>query len=105
MSEKFNVLTFGLASIVGSVIYNDFPYMLNALLEPINALTNDYSLVGIISQGIHGLVMLIAPTSIILIAGLKYFDVSYKDWFKNIWKYLLIALIAIIIIITIMVLV
>lgn len=105
MTEKFNILTFGIASAVGSVIYNDFPYMLNALYEPINTLTNDYALVGIITQGIHGLVMLIAPTSVILIAGLKYFDVSYKEWFKNIWKYLLVALIAVIIIITIMVLV
>ncbi len=105
MTKKFNVLTFGFASIVGSILYNDFPYMVNSLLEPINSLTKDYALVGMLTQGVHGLVMLVAPTSVILVIGLKYFDVSYKEWFKNIWKYLLIALIAVIIIITIMVLV
>ena len=105
MTKKFNVLTFGFASIVGSIIYNDFPYMVNSLLEPINSLTKDYALVGMLTQSVHGLVMLVAPTSVILVIGLKYFDVSYKEWFKNIWKYLLIALIAVIIIITIMILV
>lgn len=105
MTEKFNVLTFGIASMFGSVLYNDFPYLLNALYEPISALTKDYALVGIITQGIHGLVMLIAPTSVILVAGLKYFDISYTEWFKNIWKYLLIALLAIIIVIIIMILI
>ena len=105
MTKKFNVLTFGFASIVGSILYNDFPYMVNSLLEPINSLTKDYALVGMLTQSVHGLVMLVAPTSVILVIGLKYFDVSYKEWFKNIWKYLLIALIAVIIIITIMVLV
>ena len=105
MTKKFNVLTFGFASIVGSILYNDFPYMVNSLLEPINSLTKDYALVGMLTQSVHGLVMLVAPTSVILVIGLKYFDVSYKEWFKNIWKYLLIALIAVIIIITIMILV
>lgn len=105
MTKKFNVLTFGFASIVGSIFYNDFPYMVNSLLEPINSLTKDYALVGMLTQSVHGLVMLVAPTSVILVIGLKYFDVSYKEWFKNIWKYLLIALIAVIIIITIMILV
>lgn len=103
MTKNFNILTFGVTSIIGSVIYNDFPYLINTLYEPISALTKEYTLVGMITQGIHGLVMLIAPTSVILVAGLKYFDISYKDWVKNIWKYLLIAFIALIIIITIMV--
>ncbi len=105
MTKGFNVLTFGFASIIGSVIYNDFPYLLNALYESISTLTKDYAFVGIILQSIHGLVMLIAPTSVILIAGLKYFDISYKEWIKNIWKYLLIALIAVIVIIALMALI
>lgn len=105
MTDKFNIVTYIIASMFGSVLYNDFPYLLNALYEPISALTKDYALVGFVTQGIHGLVMFVAPTSVILIAGLKYFDISYKEWLKNIWKYLLIALLVLIIIIVIMALV
>lgn len=105
MTEKFNIVTYGFASLIGSVVYNDFPYMLNSLYAPVTALTQDYNLVGIVSQGIHGLVMLIAPTSVILIAGLRYFDISYKEWFKRVWKYLLIALASIIVVAIIMTLV
>ena len=105
MTKGFNVLTLGLAEIIGSVFYNDFPYLLNALYSPISTLTKDYALVGVVTQGIYGLVMFVAPTSVILVAGLRYFDVSYKEWLKNIWKYLLIALVAVIVIITIMVLI
>ena len=37
----------------------------------------------------YGLTMLVAPTSLILMATLSYLKVSYKDWLKNVWKLLL----------------
>ena len=33
------------------------------------------------------------PTSILLVAGLSYMKISYKEWFKYIWKYLLEVLV------------
>ena len=33
--------------------------------------------------------MFILPVSVVLVAGLKFLDVSYKDWMKYIWKLLL----------------
>ena len=33
--------------------------------------------------------LLISPTSIVLLMALKYEDVRYKDWFKYIYKFLL----------------
>ena len=56
----------------------------------------------IIFQSMHGLVMMIVPTSMILIAGLSYLKVSYKEWFKNIWKILLGLLVITIIAITVL---
>ena len=43
-------------------------------------------------SGIFGIMMMFLPTSIVLVAGLKYFNISYTEWLKNIWKYLLEAL-------------
>ena len=44
---------------------------------------------GLLIQSVYAVGMLIFPTSVILIAGLSFFDVSYKQWFKYIWKVLL----------------
>ena len=44
-------------------------------------------------QVLHGIVMMIIPTSILLVAGLSYMKISYKEWFKYIWKYLLEVLV------------
>lgn len=60
--------------------------------------------VGIISliwQSMYGLVMLVAPTSIILLATLSYVDVSYTNWLKAIWKLFLELFAAIIVILLI----
>ena len=42
--------------------------------------------------------MLILPTSYILIAGLSMLDISFKDWFKYIWTYIIQAFIIILIV-------
>lgn len=102
MTKGFNAFTFGAVSMIGSVFYHDFPYLVNALYNPITTLYTNYGFIGMFMQMLHGLVMLIAPTSVILVAGLKYLDISYTEWFKNVWKYLLLALLAIVIFVTIL---
>lgn len=37
---------------------------------------------------VFGFTQLIAPTSILLFVGLSYLDISYKEYLKNMWKYL-----------------
>lgn len=49
-------------------------------------------------QAVYGLAMFITPSSVLLILGLTYFDISFKDYFKTIWKYLVKVLLVIIII-------
>lgn len=102
MTDGLNVVTLGLTSAVGGLLYSDFPYMLNAIYDPIKTLYKDYDLIALILQSIHGIVMLIAPVSVILVAGLKYLNISYKEWLKNVWKYLLLAFISIVIVIALM---
>lgn len=90
LSNDFNVVTGVLSGMINSFFYNDFLYMMNGL----------YSLLGIynttivpviifVFQSMFGIMMFILPVSITLIAGLKYFSISYKEWIKYIFKYLI----------------
>ena len=63
-------------------------------LKPLVQSTFDANVMQIIAftfQVMFGLVMLIAPTSIFLLAGLSYLEISYKEWVKYIYKYVLIV--------------
>ena len=63
-----------------------------------------YPKIVLILQFMHGLVMFVAPTSILLISGLAYFKISYKEWLQYIWKFLIKALLISIVVLIIMML-
>ena len=44
------------------------------------------SILDIMFINLHSLVMLVAPTSTILLASLSISDVKYTEWIKYIWK-------------------
>lgn len=102
VGDSIAYLPFTIITMIGSLLYNDFPYLLSTIYSATAALTDKYSIVFMITQTIHGLVQLIAPTSVVLVIGLTFFDVDYIKWIKNIWKLLLclfvISIVAIIII-------
>ena len=90
LTEKFNALVVTLVGLVSSYFFNDYPYMVNGIYGALSTYdANLYPLISIILNGTYGLAMLILPVSITLIAGLRYMDISYKEWFKYIWKFLL----------------
>lgn len=102
ITDKFNGITLSFTTLIGSIFYNDFPYLLSVLYSPIVALTENYALVGIVTQAIHGLVQFIAPTSVMLVIGLTYFDISYTEWLKNLWKLFIALLLVVVIILVIL---
>ena len=81
------------SSMVMSFAYNDFyNFILGA-----SPIIDSFDLgvrpaIAFVLQTMHGLVMLVAPTSAVLFAGLSYMDIKYKEWIKYIWKYALIIL-------------
>ena len=75
---------------------NTIPFITQAITK-----STMYPIMAMIFQSIYGLVMLVAPTSVMLMAGLAYMEVPYTKWLKFIWKVLLQILIAVIIIILI----
>lgn len=106
--NKFSTLILSGTTIISSFLYNDFSVLMGILYTPTVILTGTTVelrfLASIIIQTLYGLVMFIAPTSVLLITGLAYFDISYTDWFKNIWKLLLqlfIVVVLLLIIVTI----
>lgn len=50
-------------------------------------------------QSAYGWVSFFAPSSVILMMGLSYLNIPYKDWMKFIWKFLIILLVVIFVII------
>lgn len=91
LSDKLQVLSAFVTSLIGGLLYNDFPYMINIVSTQIMDTYSNLTLVSFIQYSIHGLVQLVAPTSILLVAGLTYFDIPYKDYLKSVWKFILVS--------------
>lgn len=103
--DSMQIFMGGLSSFIGGLFYNDVSSLTVTLVSPITTIVTDttlYSLFGMMIQVLHGIVMMIIPTSILLVGGLAYMKISYKEWFKYIWKYLLEVLVIGIIIFIIM---
>ena len=102
-SEKFSLLgTIG-SGLVSSFAYNDFYYVLYNLYCVFSLYdASTIPIIALIFQTMYGIVMVIAPTSIFLLAGLSYLDIPYKEWAKYIWKFLLIILAVVVIVLFIL---
>ena len=92
LTKGFNIVTTTLVAIISSILNVDAAYSFQSVVPyyaSVVTKASNYPLVAIIFQTMYGLTMLVAPTSLILMATLSYLKVSYKDWLKNVWKLLL----------------
>lgn len=105
MTDKFNIITMSLVGLFGGAFYNDFPYVLNTLYGYISTAYTELPLIGLVLQYTHGLLMLVIPTSVMLVLGLTYLDIPYTEYLKKMWKYLLMLLAAVVVILIIAMLV
>lgn len=95
----FSLVFVSISTLVGSFFYNDLYYLLTDLFATVSQYDAVYyPITGIVITALHGLAMMILPTSIYLLVGLGYFDVSFKEWFKTIWTFLIEALVVIILV-------
>ena len=60
-----------------------------------------YDLLAIVYQSIYSSMLLVSPTSVLLLLGIYHLNIRFIDWLKYIWKYFLILLITDIIILSI----
>lgn len=96
LTKGFNIFTTGILSFIGGFFLNDMPYLVSFVSTVMTTKITDstlYPLIGLVMQSMHGLAMLVLPTSAILIAGLSGLEVSYKEWIKYIWKFLISVLV------------
>lgn len=97
LTGDFNVITTAVAALLGSFFYNDLYYLLSSIAPYISEFSaSSLSIAGLLIQSVYAIGMLLFPTSVVLIAGLSFFDVTYKQWFKYIWKFLLLIFLIVI---------
>lgn len=88
--SDFNIFTGSVAAIFGSIFYNDYLYFLYDIRNLISLYnTSMMPLIMNVFQTMFNIMKLVLPVSIILIGGLKYLNVSYKEWIKYMWKFLI----------------
>lgn len=78
------------------VVQSTLPYLSGVYSETANSLA-------IITQSIYGLTSFVAPTSTMMLLGLTYLGISYKEWLKTSWKLVLELLAVILVIIAVVV--
>lgn len=103
LSGSFNVVLACINAFIGSVFYIEPTYVATftgAYYAGTYAANAD--ILAIIFQAMYGLAAFFVPTSMVLYMGLSYMNISYADWMKHIWKYLLAMLLIIIVIVAVM---
>ena len=108
LGKDFNVALTGIYTIINSVFYVDYYYLAYSLLYSITSVYSDSAVLSIISvmfTNLYSLVMLVAPTSILLLITLSISDVKYTEWFKFIWKLALALLVVSFIVFSVMLLI
>lgn len=98
-TKDFNIAITALITLLGSLLHIDLYYTVAAVLSIFVSTYTDtsvYPVLAILFQSIYGLVSIIAPTSLLLIIGLVYYDIPYTTWLKFIWRLLLKLIILVI---------
>lgn len=90
ITERFNFFFTSIIALLSGFFYNDFYYALNAANSTIKSISGDSFLLvsGFIFQTMHSIMMMIMPTSLILLAGLSILNISFKEWIKYIYKFI-----------------
>lgn len=104
VDTDYNVAANILTAFMTSIFHTDLMYTGYALSGyMISGFSAYMSVVFLIYLTMYGFVSFLAPTSILLVAGLAYTKVEYKDWLKYIWKFAVGMLLCLIVIYILMI--
>lgn len=101
LTKDLNVITMTLIAMISSIFNVESVYVAQSTLPYVSSVITDatlYPLLAVIFQAVYGLMMLVAPTSVILIGTLSYLEVPYGQWLKHIWKLFLELLVVLVVI-------
>ena len=106
LTEGFNLATMLVSSIILNIFHPELGYTGMTMGQYLITEYVDYiNPINVIMTTIYGLIQFFIPTSLFLGIGLTTLNVSYKDWLKYIWKFILgmfICLLVIFILITLL---
>lgn len=105
--SSLNIVTSSITAFLSSLLNVESAYTFQASIPYLTSLvtnTDVYPIIWIIYQAMYGFTMIFAPTSVVLMSVLSYLGVSYKEWMKAIWKFLIELLVVLLIIFTILIL-
>ena len=91
ITKGFNIVPSAFVALLTGLFNQDPAYSFQAVLPYFTGVgTNSgvYETAGLLFQSLYGIVMLVAPTGLILMVVLSYLEISYKEWLKAIWKLL-----------------
>jgi uncharacterized ion transporter superfamily protein YfcC len=92
LTGNFNVIIMVIPTVLSAIISVDYYYFIQFGFPIAKSLISDPAIdttLALFFQTMYGLTTLFAPTSLILLIGLSYLDVSYGEWIKHIFKLLL----------------
>lgn len=100
LSKDFSIINTSTSTIISSFFYTDYVWLIGSGFGETIKLydSNMYVVITLLVSGIHSLLMMLLPTSILLTSGLVYTKFDYKDWLKYIWKFILIVFFVIMIV-------
>lgn len=102
LTKHFNIYLASLASMIASILNVDLDFVAYSLGQYYATLAGNYTNVAaLITSTMHGFVGFFAPTSAMLMIGLAYLNIPYKEWMKYIWRFLVGMLAGLLIIFTI----
>lgn len=95
-----NVGTATIVTFVTTLLHSDLYYSVAGGLLQMTGKASEglLPILALNFQSIYGVVTMIAPTSLFVIFGLKYFDVPYTTWLKYIWRFALILVLLVLLV-------
>ncbi len=96
-----NFFTLFLSGMLTSIFAVDFEYVV-ANVGSLYAAFSNVNIGALILQASYGVISFIAPTSVVLMLGLSYLDIKFKDYLRFIWKFLLALIVLVLIVIAIL---
>ena len=103
-----NVGTTAIVSGLGTLLHSDLYYTVaGVFMTLMNNVTDEslYSTYALTFQTVYGLVSMIAPTSLLVIFAVKYFDVPYTSFVKYIWRFILMLFLLILLVLLVLALI
>ena len=101
--KTVSLFTGTLTSILAALSFPDYAYSTQFTLTALmNTTAKDYqSLFAVLYQAVYNIFLLVSPTSILLLLGLRYTDTRFKDWIKYIYKFFFVLFVTILVVVTV----